>query len=228
MKKMIDNTLIKICSQYHCYLSQSVVHISDMIPHLPYKMYMLRRGQLIGSTLQDIDGIFNLRMLFLRLNFDNSLSILDPILSQYFPENYNENDVIEFKQIPCETLALHPKSILYFNCFSEIQIWIGREIDYTKYRDVIDKCIASALSLDYQYPYPSIYVFHEGTSLSRRLLCNLIPSHKDPIELQKLSFDYINKMTDIEYRMFMSKLLRTNEYSYREYLYKIFRESGNK
>lgn len=230
IKDEIDHKLKDVCDQYRCSLERSKVHINDIIINLPLRIFEFRRGSLISSILQHNDDIYNMRILFLRLNYDNAFEMINPVLSQFFPENYNKsnagssNDVIEFHKVPLETLALHSKSILYFNMFSEIYIWIGSQLDKNSTKDIIEECMKSVLSFQYKYPYPNIYIFHEGSSMSRRLLCYLIPSHKDPPELQKTSFSYLKDMEENEYKQMIGKFLKTNDLSYREYLYKIFRK----
>lgn len=224
IKSDIDQKLIDICDQYRCSLERSKVHINDIIINLPLRVFEFRRGSLISSILQHNDDIYNMRILFLRLNYDNAFEMINPVLSQFFPENHKEGDAIAFHKVPLETLALHSKSILYFNMFSEIYIWIGNGLDRNSTKEIIEECMKSVLSFHYKYPYPNIYIFHEGSSMSRRLLCYLIPSHKDPPELQKSSFPYLKDMDENEYKRMIGKFLKTNDYSYREYLYKIFRK----
>ena len=128
-----------------------------------------------------------------------------------------------FSILPPETLALLSDSIVVLDAEREIFVWIGYERLLLQEDPVYDACIALALSLTQERNPPSIIrVVKEGSSNSRYVLCNLIPSHKDPVEASMKTLPVLETLPPPLLKKHYGKFMRTDDMSFREYMTKIY------
>lgn len=128
-----------------------------------------------------------------------------------------------FSILPPETLALLSDSIVVLDAEREIFVWIGYERLLLQEDPVYDACIALALSLTQErYPPSIIRVVKEGSSNSRYVLCNLIPSHKDPVEASMKTLPVLETLPPPLLKKHYGKFMRTDDMSFREYMTKIY------
>ena len=128
-----------------------------------------------------------------------------------------------FTVLPPETLALLSDSVAVLDAEREIFVWIGFERYGLAEDAVLDACIALALSLTQRRNPPAIIrVVKEGSSNSRYVLCHLIPSHKDPMEVAVKTVPVLRSLPSPLLKKHGAKFLRTDDMSFREYMAKIY------
>ena len=128
-----------------------------------------------------------------------------------------------FTVLPPETLALLSDSVAVLDAEREIFVWIGFERYGLAEDAVLDACIALALSLTQRRNPPAIIrVVKEGSSNSRYVLCHLIPSHKDPMEVAVKTVPVLRSLPSPLLKKHSAKFLRTDDMSFREYMAKIY------
>ena len=85
-------------------------------------------------------------------------------------------------------------------------------------------CLSVALSITQERNPPSVIrVVRENTSNSRFVLCNLIPSHKDPMDIAMKSLTVLSTVPVELLKEHVGKFLYTDDMSFREYMTKIYR-----
>ena len=129
----------------------------------------------------------------------------------------------EFTILSPETLALLSDSVVVLDTEREILIWIGHDRINMKNDDVLNHCFSLALSLTQDRNPPSIIrVVTEYSSNSRFVLCNLIPSHKDPMDISMKSLPILKNYSISFLKEHYAKFLHTDDMSFREYMTMIY------
>ena len=132
-------------------------------------------------------------------------------------------DTPTFTVLPPETLGLLSDSVVVLDAEREVFVWVGFERRGLKEDAVLSACMALALSLtQHRNPPAIIRVVKEGSSNSRFVLCQLIPSHKDPVEVAVKSVPVLRSLPPPLLKKHSSKFLRTDDMSFREYMAKIY------
>lgn len=122
-----------------------------------------------------------------------------------------------------ESLALLSDAVVVLDTQREIFIWVGSERAELKEDDVFGHCLSVALSITQERNPPSVIrVVKEFTSNSRHVLCNLIPSHKDPLDIAMKSLTVLSTVPAGLLRDHVGKFLYTDDMSFREYMTKIY------
>ena len=123
-----------------------------------------------------------------------------------------------------ESLALLSDAVVVLDTQREIFIWVGSERVDSKEDDVFSHCLSVALSITQERNPPSVIrVVRENTSNSRFVLCNLIPSHKDPMDIAMKSLTVLSTVPVELLKEHVGKFLYTDDMSFREYMTKIYR-----
>jgi len=132
---------------------------------LPLKIFMLRRGPLLGPILQHSDDIDFVRCLFLNVGFEDCKRIIQPQLMMGF---LNQEG---FWNVPMADLALQSDKILFLDHHTHIFIWSGSlTIDNHDFEIIGENCASMAKNiLKQRFPIPEILSFKEGSSMARWL-----------------------------------------------------------
>ena len=135
-----------------------------------------------------------------------------------------EVDISQFSVLGPESVALLSDAVVVLDTEREIFVWVGADrVNQIETDPVYSGCISLALSLTQTRNPPSIIrVVYEYTSNARYVLCNLIPSHKDPIDIVVKSIPLLQNLTSQEVRAHMGKFLHTDDLSFREYMAKLY------
>lgn len=129
----------------------------------------------------------------------------------------------EFTILSPETVALLSDSVVVLDTEREILIWIGHDRMNMKNDDVFNHCLSLALSLTQERNPPSVIrVVTEYSSNSRFVLCNLIPSHKDPMDITIKSLPILKNYSISFLKEHYTKFLYTDDMSFREYMTMIY------
>lgn len=122
-----------------------------------------------------------------------------------------------------ESLTLLSDSVVVLDTEREIFIWVGNERDGTKDDSVLSHCLSVALSITQERNPPSVIrVVREYSSNSRYVLCNLIPSHKDPKDIAMQSLRVLTEYPAQFLKEHVGKFLYTDDMSFREYMTMIY------
>ena len=133
------------------------------------------------------------------------------------------NGLPEFRVLPPETLALMSDCVVVLDTEREIFVWVGAERVGMENDPVYNGCMSLALSLTQKRDPPSaIRVVFEYSSKARFVLCNLIPSHKDPMDVVVKSLPILQHLSPQLLRNHIAKFLHTDDMSFREYMAKIY------
>lgn len=188
-------------------------------PHLvelPKMLFHLRRGTLLGPLLQHPDDMDFVRMLFLRANRMDAQRLLLPSLLSF-------NSTGRFEELPLETLGLQSNRILFLDHHTQVLVWSGAHVAGPAFDVFRSACQqrAAANSAN-RLPCPRVLVFKERSSAARWMQCRLIPSHKDPIEQQRLSFPQVAALSAEDMRELVSKFTPSHEMSFHQYYKMLF------
>jgi len=192
---------------------------NDVIPQhidsLRKKLFILRRGTMLGHILQNPDEIDYIRTLFLYSDYEDSLRLLEPILY----ETVFNQDGEYLNVLPLEDLALQSNLILLLDNHNDIFIWSGKEVSGPEFDGKREKILIYAKSISKnRIPNPRILNFIEGDPDSRFLQSRLIPSHKDLPQQQLQSFPQLQKLTIEERKKLISKFHKTDDQSYIQFI----------
>ena len=133
------------------------------------------------------------------------------------------NGLPEFRVLPPETLALMSDCVVVLDTEREIFVWVGAERMGMENDPIYNGCMSLALSLTQKRDPPSaIRVVFEYSSKARYVLCNLIPSHKDPVDVVMKSLPILQHLSPQLLRNHIAKFLHTDDMSFREYMAKIY------
>ena len=133
------------------------------------------------------------------------------------------NGLPEFRVLPPETLALISDCVVVLDTEREIFVWVGADRVGMENDPVYNGCMSLALSLTQKRDPPSaIRVVFEYSSKARYVLCNLIPSHKDPVDVVMKSLPVLQHLSPQLLRNHIAKFLYTDDMSFREYMAKIY------
>ena len=129
----------------------------------------------------------------------------------------------EFHVVPAETLALLSNAVVVVDTLRDIFIWVGAQHGSIVKDPVYGGCVSLALSLaQHRSPPSAIRVVFENSSSARFVLCSLIPSHKDPLEIAMKTIPPLQELTPQALRDHVSKFLYTDDMSFREYMTKLY------
>ncbi|KAK8789930.1 hypothetical protein WA158_006710 [Blastocystis sp. Blastoise] len=147
-------------------------------------------------------------------------SLTEPSLSsaslselQQLPTN-----VLLSQQSP-ETLALLNNSIIVLDTYEDVYIWIGNDRpssdkDYL-YQYIFNQCVEL---VDGRYPATHLHAVREFTTESRSVLCRLIPSHQDAVDIINKNHRIFKRLSSLEQKQLLSKFMNTEDYSFRQYM----------
>jgi hypothetical protein len=161
----------------------------------------------LGPILQHLDDIDSIRCLFLQSRFEFCNQLIEPPLLAVTPAGFvqvsqapccmfglwhthTDTEVAHAWQLPLETLALQSNIILYLDHGTDVFVWSGRDTkDAPQAEELRQQCVTYFYEQTAsRFPSPYFMSFKEGDSMARWLLCRLIPSHKDPVEIQEKFF----------------------------------------
>ena len=129
----------------------------------------------------------------------------------------------EFHMVPAETLALLSNAVVVVDTLREIFIWVGAQHGSIENDPVYGGCVSLALSLaQHRSPPSAIRVVFENSSSARFVLCCLIPSHKDPLEVAAQTISPLQTLSPQALRDHVSKFFYTDDMSFREYMTKLY------
>lgn len=129
----------------------------------------------------------------------------------------------EFHMVPAETLALLSNAVVVVDTLREIFIWVGSQHGSIENDPVYGGCVSLALSLvQHRSPPSAIRVVFENSSSARFVLCCLIPSHKDPLEMAAKTISPLQTLSPQALRDHVSKFFYTDDMSFREYMTKLY------
>lgn len=129
----------------------------------------------------------------------------------------------EFHMVPAETLALLSNAVVVVDTLREIFIWVGAQHGSIENDPVYGGCVSLALSLaQHRSPPSAIRVVFENSSSARFVLCCLIPSHKDPLEVAAKTISPLQTLSPQALRDHVSKFFYTDDMSFREYMTKLY------
>ena len=129
----------------------------------------------------------------------------------------------KFTVLPPETPALMSDCVVVLDTQREIFVWVGAERIGIEEDPVYNGCMSLALSLTQKREPPSVIrVVFEYSSSARYVLCNLIPSHKDPVDVVVKSLPILQRLSPQSLRSHIAKFLYTDDMSFREYMAKIY------
>ena len=145
-------------------------------------------------------------------------------LERKIVHNLQEVDISQFSVLGPESVALLSEAVVVLDTEREIFVWVGADrVSQIETDPVYSGCISLALSLTQTRNPPSVIrVVYEYTSNARYVLCNLIPSHKDPVEIVVKSIPLLQDLTPQDLRIHMGKFLHTDDLSFREYMAKLY------
>ena len=145
-------------------------------------------------------------------------------LERKIVHNLQEVDISQFSVLGPESVALLSEAVVVLDTEREIFVWVGADrVSRIETDPVYSGCISLALSLTQTRNPPSVIrVVYEYTSNARYVLCNLIPSHKDPVEIVVKSIPLLQDLTPQDLRIHMGKFLHTDDLSFREYMAKLY------
>eukprot|EP01114_Cavostelium_apophysatum_P002146 TRINITY_DN11871_c0_g1_i2.p1 TRINITY_DN11871_c0_g1~~TRINITY_DN11871_c0_g1_i2.p1 ORF type:complete len:924 (-),score=187.79 TRINITY_DN11871_c0_g1_i2:24-2708(-) len=194
---------------------------------LPRKIFLLRRGPMLGPILQHPDDIDFLRSLFLNGNLDDCKRLIEPPLFMVYTDAPAEDDVDDsasFLQVPLEDLALQSNKILLLDHHTDIFLWSGMEVAGEAFASKRQTCLRrAAAACKHRFPRPHVMQFKEGSSMARWLQCRLIPAHKDSADEQVTSFPQLDELTPEQKTKLASKFHRTDDASYNQYYRSLFK-----
>jgi len=229
----LDHTIYNIAK--NCGSKEKrIFQLPSQLQNLPRKLFLLRRGPLLGPILQHPDDIDWIRSLFLNASFEDSKRIIEPPLYMVFlrdsdtdiskdDTNDKDNRSIDIYQVPVEDLSLQSDKVLILDHHTDIFIWSGLKRSSNDYNYLREYCLNYIHSqITHRFPQPNIMLFKEGTSMARWLQCRLIPSHKDSLEEQLVSFSQLDELTQEELAKLMSKFHRTDDLSFNQYYRSLF------
>ncbi len=120
------------------------------------RMFLLRRGPLLGIILQHPDDIDYIRCLFLHANFEDSKRIVAPSLLMAL----DKDNVQPYFEVPLEDLALQSDKVLMLDHHTEIFIWSGREATAPDHNYKRDQFVQYAMeAIKHRFPQPQIQQF---------------------------------------------------------------------
>jgi len=129
----------------------------------------------------------------------------------------------EFHMVPAETLALLSNAVVVVDTLREIFIWVGAQHGSIENDPVYGGGVSLALSLaQHRSPPSAIRVVFENSSSARFVLCCLIPSHKDPLEVAAKTISPLQTLSPQALRDHVSKFFYTDDMSFREYMTKLY------
>eukprot|EP01125_Pyxidicula_operculata_P007105 TRINITY_DN2419_c0_g2_i3.p1 TRINITY_DN2419_c0_g2~~TRINITY_DN2419_c0_g2_i3.p1 ORF type:complete len:663 (-),score=157.65 TRINITY_DN2419_c0_g2_i3:134-2122(-) len=196
------------------------LHIPQKISAIPRKLFLLRRGPLLGPILQHPDDIDYIRCIFLYSTYQDAIRLIDPPL---LVTQISQEGTISFLEFPLEDLALQSTNILILDHHTDIFVWSGSLVSGPEYDIVRQRCLQYIDQVTmYRFPSPQVRVFKEGDSNSRWLQCRLIPSHKDSPQEQAQSFPQILELDESSRQQLLSKFHRTDDLSFNQYLRKLW------
>ena len=195
--------------------------VSYDLPHklssLPLLLFHCRRGPLLSSLLQHPDDISLYRSLFLYSNRSDCYRFLFPVCLSF------DCFLGELIEVPMETLALQSNKILYVDTHQSILIWSGELVKGMEYDYYRQGCIQRAADQSqYRVPAPELLVFEAGSSAARWLQCRMIPTHKDSMSLQNLSFPPVQSLTQKQRQELIQQFPPTDDQSFVEYFQQLF------
>jgi hypothetical protein len=94
--------------------------VRSLLQDVPWLMFSLRRGPLLGPILQHPDDIDYSRCLFLQAPFEVCLRFLRPPFLRI--------GLGDVQQLPLEVLALQSKNVLLLDHHTDIFIWFGNNV----------------------------------------------------------------------------------------------------
>eukprot|EP00164_Ancoracysta_twista_P010977 GFYU01016744.1.p1 GENE.GFYU01016744.1~~GFYU01016744.1.p1 ORF type:complete len:355 (-),score=94.46 GFYU01016744.1:247-1245(-) len=184
---------------------------------LPRKMYLLRRGPVLGTLLQHVDDIDAMRTYWMTCNFEDSRRLVNPSLLSVQPDG-------SFEELPLENLALQSERVLVLDHHSHILVWSGMSMVGPPGDALRQHALHYAQEASKRrFPAPRIVTFNEGTSMARFIECRLIPAHKDSQEDQVSSFPQLSQLADGLKSMLVSKFVDTSDQSFHEWYRSLFR-----
>ena len=138
--------------------------------------------------------------------------------------NLQEVDISQFSVLGPESVALLSEAVVVLDTEREIYVWVGADrISRIETDPIYNGCLSLALSLTQTRNPPSVIrVVYEYTSNARYVLCNLIPSHKDPVDIAVKSIPMLQNLAPQDLRAHMGKFLHTDDLSFREYMAKLY------
>jgi len=225
VREELDKTAFKIitrCGSKHNHRSPGSLSNYSLPPELsslPRKIFMLRKGPMLGPILQHADDIDYVRCLFLNADFDVCNRLIEPALWMAIDREE------KFYQVPAEDLALQSDKVLLLDAHTDIFIWIGSSLsvddEENSSRQRNNLTTLALESARHRFPKPQILQFKEGSSMARWLQCRLVPSHKDSPEEQNLCFPQLDELTAENRAKLMAKFHRTDDLSYNQYFRKL-------
>eukprot|EP00027_Filamoeba_sp_ATCC50430_P003743 CAMPEP_0168553362 /NCGR_PEP_ID=MMETSP0413-20121227/7213_1 /TAXON_ID=136452 /ORGANISM="Filamoeba nolandi, Strain NC-AS-23-1" /LENGTH=589 /DNA_ID=CAMNT_0008584045 /DNA_START=297 /DNA_END=2066 /DNA_ORIENTATION=+ len=208
----LDKTLYRILVNCGSKERQGFKMPAELVP-LPRKLFLLRRGPLLGPLLQHPDDIDYMRCLFLNSPFEDCKRLIEP------PFYMAENTEYKYYQIPLEDLALQSNKVLLLDHHTDIFIWSGNLTLTEEYEEQRKNLLLLAQELrKHRFPQPQILQFKENSSMARWLQCRLIPSHKDTPEEQLVAFPQLEELPQPVRTKLASKFHRTDDLSYNQYV----------
>jgi hypothetical protein len=198
-------------------VSMPVYELPAELNSLPLFLFHVRRGPLLGPILQNEDDIDVCRQLFLNANRTDALRLCTPALL-----SFNSNGA--FEELSLESLALQSNRILYLDHHTQVLIWSGADVASPTYQAYRDACIARAhTTTQHRLPAPDILMFDEYSSQARFMQARLIPSHKDDIQWQAITFPQIQQLNAQQRQALINKFLPTDECTFVQYYQQLFK-----
>lgn len=129
----------------------------------------------------------------------------------------------EYSLLSPESMALLSDAVVVLDTEREVFIWIGANRPSLEEDGVFSECLSLALSLTQERNPPSIIrVVREYSSNSRHVLCNLIPSHKDPLDIVIQTLPVLSNYSTGFLKRHCGKFIHTDDMSFREYMAMIY------
>jgi len=202
--------LDKFVKQIQKWKTSLSAHVVQVLEDIPWLMFSLRRGPLLGPILQHPDDIDYSRCLFLQAPLD--------VCARFLRPPFLRISLGDVQQMPLEVLALQSHNVLLLDHHTDILIWYGNAVGEHQEQLL---SLAQQIAEDraaLRFPQPYIMKFRENTSMARWLLCRLIPSHKDNASFHFAHFPELATLPKADYDKFLSKFHYTDDLSFLQYL----------
>jgi len=215
----LDNSLLRILT----FCADLQKNKQDFLPpnlvQLPKKVFLLRRGPMLGLLLQHPDDIDFVRCLFLASDLDDAKLLMQPTIHIIQPDT-------GLTEAPNEDIILQNRNVIILDHFTDVFIWSGKDVVGAQYNSLREQCLRFITpKLQSRFPQPQIMQFNEGSSMARWLQCRLIPSHKDNINDQTAAYPEIANISKEKYSELMAKFHHTDDLSYTEYVHPLIKKA---
>ena len=216
----VDATLRTIIKKTGNLKAPPAFDLPPTLRDLPFRLFHLRRGPLLGVMLQHADDIDVVQNQFLYASPESSRKHIQPQLFEAVAlEDTGQNQPqLGFRELPAENLVLRSNRVLLFDDETNIYVWSGSETVGPQYDLLRAACLSWAGHLsETRFPRPVVMSFKEGESMARFLNCRLSVLHKDqPAEQEKI-LPELKTLSAEERKKLSSKFFRTDEFSFLEY-----------